>query len=78
MDPNANLREQLELARNLLALDAEKKRLRRLGKTSEFIEILRQGRRDAARLAELVEALDGWMTAGGALPTRWVAPWARP
>lgn len=28
--------------------------------------------RDGARLAELVEALDGWLRSGGALPAAWV------
>ena len=28
---------------------------------------------DARRLAELVEALDGWITGGGFLPARWRA-----
>jgi hypothetical protein len=55
MDPNANLDEQLALAKELLdpaswAFNVEEK---------------------AVRLAELVEGLDHWLTGGGFLPTRW-------
>jgi len=52
VDPNANLAEQLELARELV--DDENP--------------------DAARLAELVIALDEWIARGGFLPLRWARP----
>jgi hypothetical protein len=53
-DPDANLKEQLDLARQLLD----------------------EGMRcepspEVERLAELVEALDGWLGKGGFLPRRW-------
>lgn len=35
-------------------------------------EPIREG--DAARLAELVQALDGWISKGGFLPKRWQKP----
>jgi len=56
MDPDANLEEQLELA-------------------AEAIESIENGAEvhvdDVERLAELVLALDGWITNGGFLPKRW-------
>lgn len=56
MDPNANLKEMLELAASLIeAADDE-----------EAIDPI-----DAVRLAELVQALDGWIKGGGFLPTEW-------
>ena len=59
MDPDANLKEQRELAAKIIATwdGAE---------TDDAIDP-----HDAVRLAELVEALDRWLTMGGALPTRW-------
>ena len=54
MDPDANLKEQLELAKAIL--DGGQP-----GAT----------RYNAERLAELVEALDGWMVKGGFEPRRW-------
>lgn len=55
MDPNANLQEQYEIAERLLG-----------GGGSARSRAL-----DALRLAELVGALDGWISKGGALPTTW-------
>lgn len=52
MDPNANLQEQLSIAKAILADKQE----------HTFIGV---------RLAELVEALDGWITRGGFLPESW-------
>ncbi len=61
MDPTANLREQLALARSLIEQnDAEEND----GGTVDVV--------DATRLAELVVALDEWMRGGGALPAQWV------
>lgn len=57
MDPDANLREMRTLAAKILAAtDAE---------GVELLEV------DAPRLAELVEALDGWIRRGGFLPAAW-------
>ena len=56
MDPNANLRAQRKIATWFTnGGDAT---------TEEWME-------RANRLAELVEALDEWITAGGFLPDRW-------
>lgn len=54
MDPNANLDEQLAIAKRMLSgvIDSN----------------------DAARLAELVESLDYWITGGGFVPVRWQRP----
>lgn len=56
MDPNANLREQLELSRKISANYDGKG-------ACDFA--------DAARLAELVVALNDWIAGGGFLPARW-------
>jgi hypothetical protein len=56
MDPNENLRRQIELARRLqMQADREK-----------AIDPL-----DALELAELVTALNGWIRKGGFLPVVW-------
>lgn len=56
MDPNENLREQIELAAAILEANDD-----------DDAAILD----NATRLAELVEALDGWLSKGGFLPERW-------
>jgi hypothetical protein len=56
MDPNANLAEQLMIAHAMLS-------------AADFGEITPH---DAARLAQLVEALDEWIRRGGFLPKRWI------
>lgn len=56
MDPDANLREQLELAAH---------RLNGGDMTKEEWDA------EADRLAELVQALDGWMRGGGFAPKAW-------
>jgi len=62
MDPDANLTEQRELAARLVVLDdVEDYNLVDVG--SLLI--------DAARLGELVLALDGWLVKVGYLPKRW-------
>ncbi len=55
MDPEANLKEQRELTAYLLASDADDDIIAEKGR----------------RLAELVDALDGWIVQGGFLPRRW-------
>lgn len=61
MDPDANLNEQLELARGFIA-QANTDTAQR----SEFVPI-----DDVARLAELVVSLDAWLRQFGALPRTW-------
>ena len=58
MDPDANLKEQLELARSILE-DGEE-----LAGDDELVN-------SAERLAELVQTLDGWINSRGFLPKRW-------
>lgn len=59
MDPSANLAEQLRLA----------ERLEDPNKDPWYREHGMPG--DAARLAELVLALDQWIRRGGGVPDRW-------
>lgn len=61
MDPNANLEEQRKLAKWLLIqLSTDKAMLAEFDSADE-----------AARLAELVQALDEWLSGGGFLPKDW-------
>jgi hypothetical protein len=62
MDPDTNLREQREVTRRLLAaFDAADP------DTGEWHPDLD----DVYRLAELTEALDGWLSRDGSLPHDW-------
>ena len=61
MDPNANLEEQLRLARQFIER-ADRGRAERFHSG------------DTLRLAELVQALDEWIVKGGFLPARWQRP----
>lgn len=63
MDPNANLSEQLTLARCIL--DAN-------GSSRQYhLQTGRDLDEDVVQLAELVQALNGWITKGGFLPSAW-------
>jgi len=61
MDPDANLKEQLQLAAALEDVDYDQ-----LDENSKEAAIS-----DACRLAELVLALDEWISKGGFLPKLW-------
>ncbi len=65
MDPNANLDEQILLAARLQQLGEVQGR--RSLTEAEEVELWDSSQ----RLAELVEALDHWLTGGGFLPQRW-------
>lgn len=54
MDPNANLKEQIELACKLQDYERD------------------DDASDVCRLAELVLALNEWISKGGFLPAKWV------
>lgn len=60
MDPNATLKEILEIAERMISVDDRD--------AGELIE-------DSLQLVELVMALDEWMTKGGFLPEKWAARW---
>lgn len=55
MDPNENLRQQLQLAGAIIHLADE-----------DY-----DATEDAVRLAELVRAMNDWMVQGGFLPRNW-------
>ena len=69
MDPNANVEEQRSLAAGILKLvdehldDIEDDELAE-DVNLEFVY-------KVGRLAELVQALDGWLSKGGFLPASW-------
>lgn len=72
MDPIANLQEQIELAKHINRLWDE------CGDDGTLKPDDQAWLADAAeRLADLVLALDGWITNGGYLPTRWQKGQAR-
>lgn len=60
MDPDRNLLTQLQLAKNILHKD-------KIVDDAISLEIAD----DAVALAELVLALDSWLTGGGFTPDRW-------
>ena len=66
MDPNANLREQREICREILKIqdDCNADGTYTHGQEERLAEL-------ATRLAELVQALDEWIIAGGFLPKAW-------
>lgn len=65
MDPNANLKELLELAESInRSEDVE-------DMDRDALELVAT---DAVRMAELLFALDGWIKGGGFLPTEWRRP----
>jgi hypothetical protein len=67
MDPNANLREQRKLVREMMAIHD-----RADVSTGEYLPADRVRCLELAyRLAELVEALDDWIKSGGFLPDSW-------
>jgi hypothetical protein len=72
MDPNANLEEQITLAKQILerqdAFDPDVP----CEYEQKFTENYYTSQADAAeRLAELVEALHEWIKKGGFLPKEW-------
>ena len=70
MDPDANLQEQRELAKTIQA--RQDKWDDTFGRTQkEHTEIIAQQAEDGERLAELVLALDGWISNGGFLLKAW-------
>lgn len=67
MDPQANVLRTLDLAREIIKVgDVDEYPTER---AALYTLRLQEGR--AVELAELVQALDGWMRAGGFLPARW-------
>lgn len=66
MDPNANLREQRELVKEINAIQDA------CSEEGEFVFTQEADLIDAClRLAALVGALDDWITHGGFLPEDW-------
>ena len=69
MDPNANLREQREIIRAIQAIEDTCSDDGTFT-SAQYAELAGLG----GRLAELVDALDGWIRAGGFLPGDWQSP----
>ena len=65
MDSNANLAEQRRIAYRLANSDAMADDM-----TPARLAVFQQ---DVERLAELVQALDEWISNGGALPDAWIS-----
>ena len=74
MDPDANLKEQRELAEEILKLadgvcgdkSIETPKETKMREASEQLILYK-----AEKLAELVQALDQWISRGGFLPRGW-------
>lgn len=67
MDPDANLKEQRELTREILAIfDAADPDTGKFTRDQEAQLVAK-----AVELAERAEALDTWIVKGGFLPERW-------
>ena len=66
MDPNANLQEQLELAREMQAIEDASDDEGNLAQEQVDDYQLKAG-----RLADLMLALNEWITKGGFLPSAW-------
>lgn len=67
MDPNSNLKDQVELAKAILAAALAAAETADDGEVEDgqsFFE-------NAINLSEMVLALDQWLSNGGFLPTRW-------
>lgn len=62
MDPDANLKEQREIATRML---------RRIDREILTLDERDGHETDSERLAELAQALDEWLTKGGFLPAAW-------
>jgi hypothetical protein len=62
MDPETNLEKQLQLAQKIL---------RYLDTGDDPRRVLTVVEEDAEKLAELVLALDEWLSQGGFRPSRW-------
>jgi len=67
MDPNANLDEQLAIVKAVNAIFDRARTSDGMFTEQQRIDLARH----AVRLAELVEALDHWITGGGFPPARW-------
>ena len=70
MDPNATLSELRSLTAELHDLEEEYQE--RQDEVDEQVVLLGSIRDVAARMGELFEALDGWISKGGFLPSAWV------
>lgn len=74
MDPTANLKEQIEIARRMQTRDdAQINEPEKPVEQEALDREIYEGEQvlDGLRLAELVLALDGWIRGGGFLPDRW-------
>jgi len=75
MDPNATLKELRSLTAVLHDLEEEYQERQDEAEDDwldEQLALLGLIRDVAARMGELVEALDGWISKGGFLPAAWV------
>jgi hypothetical protein len=71
MDPDANLKEQLELVKKMQERQHEFNEEEDEWGSGDVMEWHKEQNADGARLAELVEALNEWILKGGFLPKPW-------
>lgn len=72
MDPDANLKEQLALARQIIHIG--ERHVAECGEGYAAKLLIEQQAHCGEKLAELVLALDEWVRKGGFLPGRWHKP----
>jgi broad specificity phosphatase PhoE len=71
MDPDANLKEQLELVKKMKERQSEFNEEEEEWTAADVSDWRREQVDDGERLAELVEALNEWILKGGFLPKAW-------
>lgn len=74
MDPNANLRELLDLAASAIGnaeVDRDDPGWEEDARVGDMVGAYKQIQAEAVRMAELVRALDEWLSKGGFLPAAW-------
>jgi len=69
MDPNANLARQRTILAELRDMDARIERAEARGEGTDMLE--EEQLSLLSELADLAEALDGWLSKGGFLPAAW-------
>lgn len=74
MDPEANLKEQLDICQRMKKRTDEFNQDENQWGSGDVMDWQKEQADDGARLAELVEALNEWITRGGFLPPSWRKP----
>jgi hypothetical protein len=71
MDPDANLKEQLEIVERMQKRQDEFKEDEHTWGFGDVLDWHKEQSKDGERLAELVKALNEWIVTGGFFPQPW-------